>query len=561
MHPQGFSSSRSGSNSRALIEIAGVDVVVAGATLLHDVTWRLAPGEHWGVVGANGSGKSTLLALLSGARWPAPGRGWRTYDFGDGPQRDAIDARREITLVGHELQDRYARLGWNFSAIDVVLSGVFRSDTPRKRPATAESLRARSILRDLRLDHLAERPFLELSRGEQRRVLIARSLAFRPQVLLLDEPASGLDAAARRALHDMLARAAERAQLIVTGHAVEDIPGIATHIVEIAGGRIVTSGPAADARAGQRAAEAREGSLPGVGTHRHATPAGPSARRRRADAASNDEDVAPATYAASKHEDVGPAADAAPPLIEIRNADAWLGGRRVLHGIDWRLREGQHWLVTGANGAGKSSFLRMLHGQLRPSVGGSVSWPGLGDPRSVWTLRRTVAWVSPELQAGYRYRATVHDCIASGFDSSLGLVRPLRPEERERVAVLLERFDLASLAARKLTELSYGQFRRVLLARALVHRPRVLLLDEPWEGLDRSAGALLAQRLAESVAEGTHLVCATHLAIDAERYTHELVLDRGAVAAAGLRPRDGAGAGPRGSSSSARRPEPDWPRD
>src|SRR5690606_9848501 len=103
-------------------------------------------------------------------------------------------------------------------------------------------------------------------------------------------------------------------------------------------------------------------------------------------------------------------------------------------------------------------------------------------PRSVWTLRRKIAWVSPELQAGYRYRSTVHDCVASGFDSSLGLVRALQPEERERVQVLLDRFDLSEFAERKLTELSYGQFRRVLLARALVHRPRVLLLDEPWEG-------------------------------------------------------------------------------
>jgi molybdate transport system ATP-binding protein len=525
MHSDISSTTRTHSSGPALIELARVDVAVADATLLHDVTWRLEPGQHWGVVGDNGSGKSTFLALLSGARWPAPGRGSRTYDFGAGPQRDAIDARREIALVGHELQDRYARLGWNFSALDVVLSGVFRTDTPRKRPAAAETLRARAIMRDLGLEPLKERPFLELSRGEQRRVLIARSLAFRPQVLLLDEPASGLDTAARRTLSDMLTRVGERARLVVTGHAVEDVPAVATHIVRIADGRIVASGPAADVRAGAHrpAVEPVDGALPGLGRHGQAI-------------------AAPGRAEAAHPPDVGDEAPAAPLLIEVRNADAWLGGRRVLHGIDWRLRKGQHWLVTGANGAGKSSFLRMLHGQLRPSIGGSVSWPGVGDPRSVWTLRRSVAWVSPELQAGYRYRTSVHDCIASGFDSSLGLVRPLRPEERERVAVLLERFDLTALAARKLTELSYGQFRRVLLARALVHRPRVLLLDEPWEGLDRRTGALLAERLGESVAEGTHLICATHLAIDAQRYTHELALDRGTVAAARLRPRADAGA-------------------
>jgi molybdate transport system ATP-binding protein len=503
------------STEPALIDVADVDVAVAGTTLLHRVSWRLGPRQHWGVVGANGSGKSTFLALLSGARWPVPGRGSRTYDFGNGPQRDAIDARREITLVGHELQDRYAHWGWNFRALDVVLSGIFRTDVPRKQPATAEALRARAILRDLGLEHLADRPFLELSRGEQRRVLIARSLAFRPSVLLLDEPASGLDAAARRTLNDMLARVAERAQLIVTGHATDDIPAIATHILEIASGHIIASGTAAEARARARRSSGNQPKL---------------------------ESGVPAAARAARSDVPPPAQGNGTVLIDVRDADVWLGGRRVLHALDWRLREGQHWLVTGANGAGKSSFLRLLHGQLRPSIGGGVSWPGLGDPGSIWVLRRSVAWVSPELQAGYRYRSTVHDCIASGFDSSLGLVRALRPEERERVAVLLERFDLAALAARKLTELSYGQFRRVLLARALVHRPRVLLMDEPWEGLDRQTGALLARRLAESVAEGTQLVCASHLAIDVDRYTHELVLDRGSIAAARARPRDDAGA-------------------
>src|SRR5690606_32593835 len=126
-----------------------------------------------------------------GSAWPAPGRGARCYDFGRGRERDAVRARLEIALVGHELQDRYARWNWNFSALDVVLSGVYRTDVPRRRPRTTERLRALGILEQLALDELADRAFLTLSRGEQRRVLIARALAFRPAVLLLDEPASG----------------------------------------------------------------------------------------------------------------------------------------------------------------------------------------------------------------------------------------------------------------------------------------------------------------------------------------------------------------------------------
>jgi iron complex transport system ATP-binding protein len=110
-----------------LVRFEHVDVALEGVPILHDITWQLPRGQHWGIVGANGSGKSTLLGLIGGTVWPAPGGGERRYDFGAGAETDAVRARSEIVLVSHELQDRYARLGWNFTALDVVLSGVYRT--------------------------------------------------------------------------------------------------------------------------------------------------------------------------------------------------------------------------------------------------------------------------------------------------------------------------------------------------------------------------------------------------------------------------------------------------
>ncbi len=510
-------------NRFASIEFERVDVDIDGTPVLHGITWRLAPGEHWGVVGGNGSGKSTLLGLAAGTRWPAPGRGRRTFDFGAGPERDAVAARRHIAVVSHELQDRYTRLGWNFNAVDVVLSGLFRTDVPRLAAAPDDTARARALLAEAHLLPLAERPFLELSRGEQRRVLIARALAFEPRVLLLDEPVSGLDTRARRSLHALLKRIADRVQIVVTAHDTAQLPGIITHLLEIAGGRIVRLGPLHRATAPPPAvaspADGSNSAPDTAGASRPADDAAPIGARNRSPES---------TPVASRSGDTE-------PLIVVRNADVWLGDRHVLRGVDWQLRQGEHWLVTGGNGAGKSTLLRLLHGQVRPAVGGSIDWPSLGVERGIWSLRRRIAWVSPELQAGYRYRATVRDAIGSGFDSSLGLVRALGPAERERVDVLLERFNLTRLANRLTTELSYGQFRRALLARALVRQPKVLLLDEPWEGLDPDNAALLSARLDDSLAEGTQVVCASHVEIDGQRYTHELVLENGAIAASGRR--------------------------
>ncbi len=104
----------------AVVTLSGVDVKIAGNTILRSLNWKLQRGEHWAVVGANGSGKTSFLKLISGTLWPAPGNGKRRYNFGSELQTDAVEALRKITLVGHELQDHYIRLGWNFSAVEVV---------------------------------------------------------------------------------------------------------------------------------------------------------------------------------------------------------------------------------------------------------------------------------------------------------------------------------------------------------------------------------------------------------------------------------------------------------
>ena len=159
-------------------------------------------------------------------------RGTRRYDFGAGEETDALRARDEIVLVGHELQDRYARRDWNFTALDIVLSGIYRTDIPRRKPAAGERERALDVLQRLGVAALAPRRFLELSRGEQRRVLIARGVAFEPSVLLLDEPASGLDARARVELDAMLALVARECTLVCAAHLPHDFPRSSIAIFE-----------------------------------------------------------------------------------------------------------------------------------------------------------------------------------------------------------------------------------------------------------------------------------------------------------------------------------------
>jgi molybdate transport system ATP-binding protein len=511
-----------------LVRLETVDVTIAGTTVLRAVDWKLEPGTCWGVVGANGSGKSTFLALVAGQIWPAPGRGSRSYDLGRGLERDAVEARRVITLVGHELQDRFARWGWNYKVEDVVLSGAARTDIPRRHPVPAHRDRVRALLRELKLDSLATRHFLELSRGEQRRVLIARALAFQPRVLLLDEPASGLDDSARDSLNELVTNAAAATTIVCSAHAVPDLPVAVTDVLVLVDGEIVARGPRVSLTLPLVAAPERK----------------PRPTKRRAESAQV-------------------------PLVEVDHADVWLGGRRILEDVSWRLEPGEQWLIGGQNGAGKSTFLKLLHGQLRPARGGTLRWPAFSDSRgsgflcgsgfsrdsspNIWRLRRQIGYVSAELQAEYRYAATVHECVASGLDSSIGLTRALTVREKESTRELLERFALTKLAERSLTTLSYGEMHRVLLARTLINRPRLLLLDEPWEGLDAATRALVRGELEAAIADGTHLVCVSHVGAAGLDYTNVAEIADGRIVARALKRADAGAALPENSANERRR--------
>ena len=219
-------------------------------------------------------------------------------------------------------------------------------------------------------------------------------------------------------------------------------------------------------------------------------------------------------------------------MVSVRGANVWLGERRALKNLRWDVEAGQHWLVTGPNGSGKSTLLRLLHGQVRPALDGEIYWQGFSQGDGIWALRKRVAWMGPALESDYRFPDTVRDCVASGFESTVGLVRKPTENQLERVGHLLEVFELETLAQRRLSTLSYGQRRRAMIARALVNRPRLLLLDEPSEGLDPASIIKLTHILKRSIdGEDCQLICASHLSWGSGLFTHELVLDGGQIKA------------------------------
>ena len=198
--------------------------------------------------------------------------------------------------------------------------------------------------------------------------------------------------------------------------------------------------------------------------------------------------------------------------------------RLVIRALDWTLQHGQHWSVTGPNGSGKSTFIALLYGDLWPAHGGRIERPLLpaGAPIEDW--KRMVGLVSPELQANYAATAcTVLEIVVSGLHSSIGLNAPTTSGERVLARRALARVGMLELRGRRARELSYGQLRLALLARAIVAPRRLLLLDEPFDGLDAATCSTALQVIGDMAARRVQVVLATHHGEDVPDYVRNVL--------------------------------------
>jgi iron complex transport system ATP-binding protein len=221
-------------------------------------------------------------------------------------------------------------------------------------------------------------------------------------------------------------------------------------------------------------------------------------------------------------------------LIDIENAEVYLGGQRVLEGISWRMRDDENWAVVGNNGAGKTTFMKLIFGEVIPVYGGLVRL--FGQPRltPLDEIRRNIGFVSAEYQAAYDRNCRSLEVVASGLFSSIGLYRAVTPGQKESALYEMESLGIAALASKPYRSLSYGEARRVMLARALVSRPRLLILDEPCSGLDiPTREHFLASLDTISRTRARLLYVTHHIEEILPTVTHVLYLKQGHIAAQG----------------------------
>jgi molybdate transport system ATP-binding protein len=493
---------------RPLVSLENANASFSGRRVLSRISWHINPGENWALIGPNGAGKTTLLRMIHGDIWPDPtDECRRIYTLSGVPQESPIGVKKNIALVSPEQQNEYSKNCWNMSGEEVVFSGFFDTIWLYEKPNRNQREAADLIIGLLGLHHLRQKGILSMSQGEARKILIARALVATPRILILDEFCNGLDISARKKLlHFIDGLTRVDVQILYATHRNEELIPSLTHYLSLDKGKIIGHGRMDSLPSSTLQVASRRG------TH-HARP----------------------TAAVSAPCPRTPySGDRTTAVLQIRDADVFISGSRILHGINWEVKEGEHWAVLGRNGSGKSTLLKLITGELHPAWGGTVQLFGMPELVSLWDIRKMIGLVTPELQADFSYDIAAEAVVLSGFFSEIGDTREASAGQRDVAREWIAFFGLEQLCRRSMLELSYGEKRKVLIARAMVNAPRLLILDEPCNGLDDAARENFLQTLAHLSESGVHVIMITHHLDELiPSLTHALIMDRGKIVAAG----------------------------
>ena len=437
-----------------------------GAVAFAELWWTLHTGQTWAVVGSVGSGKSTFAEVLLGrfalrggiAKWPLV-------------QPPAQFPAEVVKLVGFKEESRlfsyrshYYQERFNFSdPLDDITLGAFL-----RTGVAADDETVRATADRLGVGSLLEKSFLTLSNGQVRRARIARALLTQPQLLVLDDPFMGLDVAGRTEVEKLLGDLVNSGTRLLLICRPEAVPGWATHVLELDAMAVRWSGKIEDW-------------------------VRPNNEPRSAAFLRN---------AAQQH---------SAPVIELENVTVKYGAVTALENVSWTARTGDRWALLGPNGSGKTTLLSLVCGDHPQAYGNAVRVFGRqrGTGESIWDVKKRLGLVSPELHLYFTLPMTAREAAGTGFYDVVA-PRRLTAEQGALVERFFREFHLADVLNEPFARLSTGQQRLVLLVRAMVKSPELLILDEPFQGLDESHRVVVKSWLDANLRPDQTLVFVTH---------------------------------------------------
>lgn len=432
--------------------------------------WRMAKpvnfisedDEHIAIIGPNGGGKSMLVDMIIG-RHPLLMHD-PEYNFYPSNKPLVSDNIRYITFRdsygGDNDRTYYLQQRWNQQEIDestptveaelekaFLLSG---EDTPERREIQ------KGIYKMFNMDHLLNKYIILLSSGELRKFKLASTLFANPRVLIMDNPFIGLDADTRNQLRELLATLSyeQKIQIILVLSKIDDIPDFITHVVEVKKLKVYPKMTLKDYLESQAP----------FPTH----------------VLSEEKEKAILSLPYYKEE------YCTDEVIKMKNVSIAYGERTILKDLNWTVHNGECWALSGQNGAGKSTLLSLVCADNPQSYACDITLfdNPRGSGESIWDIKKHIGYVSPEMHRSYQRDIPCIRVVASGLKDSVGLYANPNADDIIKCKFWMDIFGLHDKENQTFLQLSSGEQRLVLLARAFVKDPELLILDEPLHGLD-----------------------------------------------------------------------------
>lgn len=416
-------------------------------SLAEPVNFSLEEGEHLAIIGRNGSGKSMFVDMITGRHPLYPDM--IKYGF-DEPYNNIKHITFRDTYGGDNDRTYFLQQRWNQMEIDeetptvgskleeaFLLAG---EDTPKRREFQ------KHIYELFHLDDLLDKYIILLSSGELRKFKLAANLFTRPKVLIIENPFIGLDAETRDQVKELLRMLTEEQgmQIILVLSKMDEIPDFITRIIKLDNLHFV-----------------------------------PEIKVK------TDFLIEHCPHAIQvQHEATFPPI---PQLvIMFKHVTIQYGERTILKDLNWVVLKGEHWALSGQNGSGKSTLLSLVCADNPQSYACDISLFGhqRGSGESIWDIKKHIGYVSPEMHRSYKQNIPALQIVASGLKDTIGLYFTPTEQEKNQCLEWMNVFGIKHLADRKFLEMSSGEQRLVLLARAFVKSPDLLILDEPLHGLD-----------------------------------------------------------------------------